>query len=278
MPEGDTIAYAAARMRPVLEGAVPEEIRTPHPRHQMDRWPQRLAGRAVTEVRTHGKHLFIRFGPLTIPARHRRADRMSSGSFAGDYVLHSHLRMTGSWGVYADKQRWRRSPRRAWLVLSSRGHHVVQFDGPLLELLTEGRARLDQRLAALGPDVLAERFDHDRFLRRLRDDDPTRGIGDALLDQRNVAGIGNIWKAEGCWEAAVDPWRRVAEVSDDEVRAIVAGVRPRMLASATHGRMDDEPRVFRRNGRPCPRCATTIRARGQGDDNRTTFWCPGCQR
>ncbi len=258
MPEGDTIAYAAARMRPVLEGAVPEEIRTPHPRHRMDRWPQRLGGRAVTEIRTHGKHLFI--------------------AFEGDYLLHSHLRMTGSWGVYPDGRRWRRAPRRAWLVLRRAGHEVVQFDGPLLELITEGRARFDQRLSALGPDVLAAEFDHGALLRRLRGDDPTRGIADALLDQRNVAGIGNIWKAEGCWEAAVDPWRSVGAVTDDEVRAIITGVRPRMLASATNGRMDDEPRVFRRQGRPCPRCGTKILARGQGDDNRTTFWCPGCQR
>ena len=258
MPEGDTIAYAARRMRPVLEGFVPDAIRTPHPRHAMDRWPERLAGRAVAEIRTHGKHLFI--------------------AFDGSLVLHSHLRMTGSWGVYAPGQHGRRSMRRAWLVLERGGHQVVEFDGPVLELLTEGRARSDQRLAALGPDVLAESFDFERFAARLRADDPTRGIGDALLDQRNVAGIGNIWKAEGCWEAAIDPWRRVSDVSDAEARLIIELVRPRMLESALSGRMRDQPRVFRRVGQPCSRCGGRIRARGQGDDNRTTFWCPGCQR
>ena len=258
MPEGDTIAYAAHRMRPVLQGFVPDAIRTPHPRHALDRWPQRLSGRAVIEVRTHGKHLFI--------------------AFDGGLVLHSHLRMTGSWGVYAPGQRTRRSMQRAWLVLERAGHQVVQFDGPVLELLTEGRARSDQRLAALGPDVLAASFDFERFLVRLRTDDPTRGIGDALLDQRNVAGIGNIWKAEGCWEAAIDPWRRIGDVSDAEARSIIELVRPRMLESARTGRMGDEPRAFRQVGRPCPRCGGPIRARGQGDDNRTTFWCPGCQR
>jgi endonuclease-8 len=278
MPEGDTIAYAAKRIRSVLEGRVPDEILTPHPRHRMDRWPERLAGRAVTEIRTHGKHLFIRFGPLAIPARQDRADRMSSGSFDGELVIHSHLRMSGSWGVYGDGRRWRRSPGRAWLILRSAGHHVVQFDGPLLELLTEGRARFDQRLAALGPDVLAPEFDFSRFLARLRSDDPTRGIGDAVLDQRNLAGIGNIWKAEGCWEAGIDPWRRVADVSDAEAMAIVEGARPRMQRSASTGRFADQTRVYRHAGRPCPRCGTRIEARGQGDDNRTTFWCPGCQR
>jgi endonuclease VIII len=258
VPEGDTIAYAAQRMRPVLEGFVPDAIRTPHPRHALDRWPERLAGRAVTEVRTHGKHLFI--------------------AFDGSLVLHSHLRMTGSWGVYAPGQHARRSMRRAWLVLERSGHQVVQFDGPVLELLTAGRARSDQRLAALGPDVLAGSFDYERFLARLRADDPTRGIGDALLDQRNVAGIGNIWKAEGCWEAAIDPWRAVGDVTDAEARSIIELVRPRMLESAQSGRMRDQPRAFRRVGQPCPRCGGPIRADGQGDDNRTTFWCSGCQR
>src|ERR1035441_5583575 len=101
MPEGDTIAYAAQRIRPVLEGHVPDEVRTPHPRHRLDRWPERLAGRAVTEIRTHGKHLFLHF--------------------EGDLTIHSHLRMTGAWAVYAPGRRWRRSPRWAWLVLSRAG-------------------------------------------------------------------------------------------------------------------------------------------------------------
>ena len=278
MPEGDTIAYAANRMRPVLEGHVPDEISTPQERHRLDRWPERLAGRAVTAVRTHGKHLFIRFGPLAVPARQDQADRMSSGCFEGELTIHSHLRMTGLWGVYPPGRRWRRSPRRAWLVLRAGGSEVVQFDGPLLELLTESRARFDRRLAALGPDVLAEAFDATRFLARLRADDPTRGIGDALIDQRNVAGVGNIWKSEGCWGAGIDPWRPVSEVSNQEALAIVQGLRPRMQRSAASRGFEDKTRVYRHSGRPCPRCGTIVNARGQGDDNRTTYWCPGCQR
>lgn len=260
MPEGDTILRAANRMRPVLEGAVPEEIVTPQARHARDDWPQRLRGRAVTSVDTHGKHLFLRF--------------------EGDLVLHSHLRMTGAWAVHRQGVRWRRAPHRAWLVLRAHGHEVVEFDGPVLELMTDGRTRFDQRLAALGPDVLAEpQFDEQRFLRRLREEDPTRALGDALLDQRIVAGIGNIWKAEGCWGAALDPWRRLRDVSDAEALAVIAEVRPRMRRAAESSRKDPADRhVYDRAGRPCPRCGETIRARGQGDDNRTTFWCPGCQR
>jgi endonuclease-8 len=258
LPEGDTIAYAAARIRPVLEGRVPDEIRTPHPRHSRQRWPERLAGQTVRSVDTHGKHLFLRF--------------------EGGLVFHSHLGMTGAWGLYDPGQRWRRSASRAWLVLTAGGQQVVEFDGPLLELLTEGRTRFDQRLAALGPDVLASEFDAERFLHRLRGDDPTRTIGDALLDQATVAGIGNIWKAEGCWEAGIDPWRSLATVSDHEAVAIIDGTRPRMLRSAQFGHRAIQARVYGRAGRPCPRCGTTIRARGQGDANRTTYWCPGCQR
>jgi endonuclease VIII len=258
MPEGDTIAYAANRIRPVLEGRVPDEIETPQPRHALDRWPERLAGRTVKRVDTHGKHLFLRF--------------------EGDLVVHSHLGMVGVWGVYAPGRRWGRSPRRAWIVFRSHGQEVVEFDGPTLELITDGRTRFDQRLAALGPDVLAAEFDRERFLRRLRQDDQTRLLGDALLDQRNVAGIGNIWKAEGCWEARIDPWRAVSEVTDDEAVAIIEAMRPRMQRSAELGPRTIQARVYGHAGRPCPRCGGAIAARGQGDANRTTYWCSGCQK
>src|SRR4051794_38478092 len=161
MPEGDTIHYAAKRIRPLLEGRVPE-VATPHPRLRGDRWPERLEGRAVHAVDVHGKHLFLRFD--------------------GGLTIHSHLRMTGHWGTYRDGRRWGRSPRRAWLVLRTDAGEVVQFDGPVLELMTDSRTRFDQRISALGPDIVApEEFDEERFLRRLRQDDPTRPIGDALL-------------------------------------------------------------------------------------------------
>jgi endonuclease-8 len=258
MPEGDTIHNAARRIRAVLSGQEILEIETPQRRHALDRWPERLAGRSLDAVDAHGKHLFLRF--------------------EGGLTLHSHLRMTGMWGVYRRGQRWRRSPRRAWLVLRSAEHEVVEFDGPVLDLMTDSRTRFDQRLARLGPDVLAEELDEQGILRRLREDDPTRGIGDALLDQRNVAGIGNVWKAEACFAAGIDPWRRTSQVSDDEALTALRAARERRQVSVREGAMARGLQVYERAGRPCKRCGATVLARGQGDDNRTTFWCPGCQR
>jgi endonuclease VIII len=258
MPEGDTILYAARKVGAVLVDREIREIETPQPRHGMARWPERLAGRGVRSVDAYGKHLFIRF--------------------AGDLTLHSHLRMTGKWGVYRRGERWRRGRHRAWLVIRTDEHEVVEFDGPVLELMTESRTRFDQRLAALGPDVLGPELDEGAFLRRLREDDPTRGIGDALLDQRNVAGIGNLWKAEACWSAGIDPWRALQAVSDEEALEIVQAARTDMRDAVEKNGLRVKRRVYDRAGLPCPRCRTPIRARGQGDDNRTTFWCPGCQR
>ena len=184
MPEGDTIYGAAGRIRGALVDREIESIETPHPRFERDRWPERLRGRAVRAVDSKGKHLFIRFD--------------------GDLTLHSHLRMNGWWGVYRRGQRWGTAPSRAWLVIRTAEHEVVQFGGPVLELMTDSRSRFDQRIARLGPDILADEFDESAFLRRLREDDPSRGIGDALLDQRNLCGIGNLWKSEACVLAGLD--------------------------------------------------------------------------
>jgi len=257
MPEGDTIHHAANRIRPVLEGRVPERIETPQRRHGRDRWPQRLDGRAVTRVEARGKHLLLHFD--------------------GDLVLHSHLRMSGSWAVYRRGERWRRSPHRAWLVLETPDAAVVQFDGPLLELLTEARTRTDPQLALLGQDVLGERFDEDLLIRRIREDDPTRPFGDALIDQRTLAGIGNIWKSESCFAAAADPWRAVGETPDATILAAVAFAREQMAQSARDGFSARPRAVYNRAGEACPRCGGEIRAAGQGDGNRSTFWCPQCQ-
>lgn len=257
MPEGDTILWAATRMRPVLEGRAIEAVHT-HARFGRDRWQERLSGQIVGRVDTRGKHLLI--------------------VFENGLVLHSHLRMTGAWDARPVGGRWIRSPGRAWLVLRSDAGEAVQFDGPVLELLAQGRMQIQRLLGRLGPDVLADEFDSARFLERLRSIHAELPLGEALLDQRVLAGIGNIWKSEGCWEAQLDPWRAVGAVSDQEVIRLVELVRPRMLESGTRGPRFIDARVYRRTGGPCRRCGGRIASRGQGDQNRTTYWCPGCQR
>jgi endonuclease-8 len=127
--------------------------------------------------------------------------------------------------------------------------------------------------------VIGERFDAEEFLARLRAQDPARAIGDALLDQRVLAGIGNVWKSESCFAAAVNPWRPLERVSDEEALAIAEFAHERMSRSAEADGFSERPHaVYKRAGLPCERCGTQVRSHGQGDDNRTTYWCPGCQR
>jgi endonuclease VIII len=260
MPEGDTLHSAAGRLREALVGRSIDAVESPHPRTASERLAERLRGRELISVDVHGKHLFLRF--------------------EGRLTLHSHLRMGGAWHVYRRGQRWRRSERRAWLVLRTVDHEVVQFDGPVLELRDDSKLRGEPRIRALGPDILAQDFDELEVVRRLRTNGAGRTVGEALLDQRNVAGIGNVWKSEALFTARVDPWRRIELLGDGEALGIVRAARSLMRDSLA-GRQ--APRrsgrnVYRRAGRPCRSCATLIRAHGQGDDNRTTFWCPTCQK
>ena len=152
------------------------------------------------------------------------------------------------------------------LVLRGREAEAVLWHGPVLEL-TRGRARLDR----LGPDVLDDPPDLDGIVARLRATDQERGLGEALLDQRLVAGIGNLWRAEGLFLARLSPWARLGDLSDDELRRVLAETAAAMRAGRA-------PRaVYRRAGRPCPRCGTTIESRPQGDAARMAYWCPACQ-
>ncbi|HEX4436093.1 MAG TPA: DNA-formamidopyrimidine glycosylase family protein [Solirubrobacteraceae bacterium] len=257
MPEGDTIHRAAERIRTALGGRTMERVETPQARHRHDGWSERLTGCELRVVDAHGKHLFLRF--------------------AGGWTLHSHLRMSGSWGVGREGMASRRPRGRAWLILAAGGWEAIQYGGPVLELMRDTRARTDPRLAGLGPDVIGKDFDQAVFLRRLREDDPTRPIGDALLDQHTIAGIGNMWKAESFFAAGVDPWRPTADVTDEQALAVVGFARERMARSVREGNEARPHAVYRQAGRPCPRCGTKIRQRGQWEHNRVTFWCPNCQ-
>jgi endonuclease VIII len=170
--------------------------------------------------------------------------------------------------------RWRVLGRDApvvgtpWLVLRGDQHAGVLWGGPVLEI-DRGVAR------RLGPDILADPPDYDGMLTRLRREQG-RELGDALLDQRLVAGIGNVWKVESLWATRISPWRRLAGVSDEELRAVLAEAHRLMRA-----RLDGVPgrrHVYRRKGHACPRCGTPIESWPQGDAARMAYWCPNCQR
>lgn len=251
MAEGDTIPRLARRFDSTLVGETVSAA-APNPRGKSAR-VERLDGLRLESVEAHGKHLLLGFGELS---------------------LHSHLGMSGGWHFYPPGARWRRARSSAWAVLSGGGWDAVQFGGPTLRVMPTARLSRDPQLARLGPDILAERFDLEAVVAAMRAD-PGRGLGDALLDQRLVAGIGNIFKSEACFAARVDPWRTVGDVSDEELRAVLSAARDLMSEAVESGRHPH--RVYRRRQGACPRCRGRISSRGQGDDNRTTYWCPRCQ-
>jgi endonuclease-8 len=242
MPEGDALHRAAERLR-VLEGEV-VAVETPHPRAAVLRLPERLDGLRLERVEAVGKNLLLRF--------------------EGGLLLRSHLRMSGRWRVQAAGQEPYGTP---WLVLRGAERQAVLWNGPVLEL-TRGRS---PAVVRLGPDVLADPPDEEAMVARLRGSGPSRQVGDALLDQRLLSGIGNMWKAEILFEAEISPWRPIGELSERELERIV-GEATRLMRGGRRSH-----RVYRRAGRPCPRCGAAIRSYPQGDEARMAYWCPGCQ-
>jgi endonuclease-8 len=242
VPEGDSLARAARRLQVLVGQRVTAE--SPHPRAAVKHVAERIDGRRLEAVEASGKNLLLRF--------------------EGGVVVRSHLRMSGRWLV---RDRGSRIVGRPWLVLRGDEQQALLLNGPVLELD-------EQAIRRLGPDILGDPPDLEAMIENLKRE-PRRAVGDALLSQRLVAGIGNMWKAEALWEARVSPWPAVADVSDDELRAVLTAAHRLMSTAVKTGR--ERRAVYNRAGRPCRRCGTPIRARGQGDDNRTAYWCPTCQ-
>jgi endonuclease VIII len=254
MAEGDSILRLARRIDGALAGSE-VSVRTPGPRRPAGLAATELEGRVLQRAESRGKHLLIHFDE--------------------GLVLHSHLGMRGSWQLYRSGERWRRPARDAWIVISGNGGEAVNFGGSTVRIATEAQLLRDPRLARLGPDILAEDFDAAAAIAMMRGTNPHIELGAALLGQRLVAGIGNIFKSEGCFEAGIDPNRRLESLGDDDLAAVLSATRRLMLEAVETGRQPH--RVYREAGRPCPRCGTPIRSRAQGDSARTTYWCPGCQ-
>jgi endonuclease VIII len=255
MAEGDVVHRTAARLDGALRGIPLTDARSPNPRGRVGAVASRLVGRALERAEARGKHLLLRFGP--------------------DAILHSHLGMKGAWHLYRPGERWRRPRRSAWLVLSTETADAVQFGGSRLALLDDARLRRDRELARLGPDVLSPDFTPGLGAAALRAADGDRQLGVVLLDQRVVAGIGNVYKSEACFAAQVSPWRSIGELDVNELERVCNAARSLMGGGLAGGRRSRH--VYRRAREPCQRCGTPIRFRPQGDAARTTYWCPACQ-
>ena len=244
MPEGDSLHRIARRLQVLVGERV--EAESPNPRGLATGVARAVDGRVLDRVEAVGKNLVLRF--------------------EGDVVVRSHLRMTGRWRV---RQRGGPPQRGApWLVLRTREWEASQWNGPVLAL---GAARVRE----LGPDLLAPETATAEVVARLRRADQSRLVGEALVDQRLVAGIGNMWLAEMLWHARVSPWARLESVSDERLSAALEWAREAMGGSVA-GRRPSRA-VYRRAGRGCPRCGDVIRSGGLGDANRTAYWCPSCQ-
>ena len=228
MPEGDALRRAAQRLQVLVGQRV--EVETPHPRAASKQLAARLDGKVLESVDAVGKNLLLRF--------------------EGGLVLQSHLRMTGRWRI---EQRGARRVGRPWLVLRGDTHEGVLWNGPVLELRRAGA-----RVSHLGPDILDVPPDIEAMVERFRAVPRSREVGDGLLDQRLVAGIGNLWKAEALWDVRVSPWRELGDVSEAELRGVLESAHRLMRVSVEGTR--PLRRCYRRAGRPCPRCSSLVRS------------------
>ncbi len=263
MAEGDTIHRTAQTLRAMVGDTVTVARSQPGPGMRRVSDLSVLVGAVVTSVDARGKHLLI--------------------GFDNGLTLRSHLRMTGSWRLYPASAAVA-GAHRASAVLQTNLHTAVARATPTIELLSAGELRRSRPLATLGPDLLGASFDADEALGRLRQRDAVE-LGVALLDQRAMAGVGNVYKSEAAFLTGLDPWAPVGAFSDDELRHVLSMARRLLQANVRAGPRSTTGRrgpgetlwVYGRAARPCRRCGTTIRSRRQGEHARLTYWCPNCQ-
>lgn len=275
MPEGDTIHRTARTLERALAGRTVTRFESVFPHLTRIEHDTPIRGRVVERVEARGKHLLI--------------------WLSGDLVLHTHMRMHGAWHIYRPGERWSRPRHEMRILIETEPIHAVAFNVPVAAFATAARLAQVPALRDLGPDPLADTFDEAAAVRGLaaRAD---REIGDALLDQSAIAGIGNIYKSETLFAARVNPFTKVRALAATELERIVATAVRFLRANAaghagagivtygglrrsTTGRSEPGARlwVYGRVGRPCRRCGTPIRRRKQGSQGRSTYWCERCQ-
>ncbi len=265
MPEGDTLARIATALRPVLAGKriTSARARFGGPRLQL------VIGSTVSVVEARGKHLLI--------------------GFDNGLTLHTHLRLHGSWHRYRAGETWSRPAARAVAILDTKEATAVCFDAPTVELIETRALPAHPVLKALGSDVATAGFDLAAALAALRE--PRRAnaaIGDALIDQTALAGLGNVYRSELPFIERVNPFTRVADIDDAKLKAMVE--RGAQLVKANSGGgarvtttagSPTNLNVYGRTGRPCPRCGTRIASKATrahaGAPPRRAYWCPSCQ-
>ena len=273
MPEGDTIFRAARTLHRALGGKTVTRFESVFPKLTRVHEDNPITGRTVESVAAAGKHLLM--------------------ALSGDLVLRTHMRMNGSWHIYRPGETWQRPRRDMRIVLGTTDFVAVGFNIPVAEWLRQRTLGRHEELRQLGPDLLAEHFDAAEAERRLRQrgDAP---VAEALLNQRVMAGIGNVYKSEILFACRVAPFTQVQALTDDQVSCLVATARKFLRANVTEGlaamttylgfrrtTRRDAPGerlwVYGRVGEPCRRCATPVKISKQGRDARLTYWCPTCQ-
>ncbi|MEO5898149.1 MAG: DNA-formamidopyrimidine glycosylase family protein [Vicinamibacterales bacterium] len=273
MPEGDTIFKAARTLNRALAGkrVARFESAFPHLTRVHDDSP--ITGRTVESVRSTGKHLLMQF--------------------SGDVLLRTHMRMNGSWHIYRPGEAWQRPRYAMRVIVGTEDFVAVGFDIPVAEMLTSRDLVRHRELRRLGPDLLDDNFAAEEAAQRIRARS-TEQIADVLLNQRVLAGIGNVYKSEVLFACGVSPFAPVAALSEREIQLLVTTARKFLRANVTGGmaamttysgfrrttgRSDPHERlwVYGRAGDPCRRCGSPIQIRAQGRDARLTYWCNRCQ-
>jgi endonuclease-8 len=273
MPEGDTIYRAARTLHTALAGQTITRFETGLAQlAQVDR-DSPVAGRSIERAYAVGKHLLI--------------------AMSGELLLRTHMRMNGSWHIYRPGEKWQMTPRAMRILIGTAEWVAVAFNVYVAEFVQAADLARHRPVAALGPDLLGA-FDASEALRRIRAQNH-RPMHETLLDQRVMAGIGNVYKSEVLFLSGVHPDTPAAGLDDAQVTALMdlsmrllraniaessgEGIQTYRGLRRTTGRMNPGDRlwVYSRGGQPCRKCGTRILSRKDGDDARVTYWCPMCQ-
>jgi endonuclease-8 len=274
MPEGDTIFRTARTLNRALAGGTVTRFESVFPHLTRVDHDQPLRGRVVERVESRGKHLLL--------------------WLSGNLVLRTHMRMNGSWHLYRPGERWQRPHHEMRIVIATPMFEAIAFGVPVAEFLSAADVERQADLRELGPDPLSEAFVQDEAIVRIAERGDVE-VADALLDQRAIAGIGNIYKSEILFACGVSPFTPVRDLDRETIARLVTTATRLLRANVaeasssgivtytgprrTTGRGDPSARlwVYGRGGKPCRRCGTPVSRRKQGAHARSTYWCERCQ-